>query len=102
MATSYNFGLLGNDRIHILYLPPFLSSPFIELAPYNTADSVYDLSWFTSNDFLPIVAIVESRKIYYLSFPPTSNPINLSRSTLARYSMWDDSSLNRKSEREMK
>ena len=76
VATAQNFGILGNGRIHVLDLPPSPSSPFTEVASFDTADGVYDLTWSESHDSLLIAAIADgSVKIYDLSLPPTANPI---------------------------
>ncbi|KAF3957996.1 hypothetical protein CMV_017043 [Castanea mollissima] len=76
VATAQNFGILGNGRVHILDLPPTPSSPFVELASFDTADGVYDVAWSESHDSLLVAAVADgSLKIYDLSLPPTSNPI---------------------------
>lgn len=76
VATAQNFGILGNGRLHILDLPPTPSSPFVELASFDTADGVYDVAWSESHDSLLVAAVADgSLKIYDLSLPPTSNPI---------------------------
>lgn len=72
VATSQNFGILGNGRVHVLQLNPTIT----EIASFDTADGVYDLCWSESHDSLLIAAVADgSLKIYDLSLPPTSNPI---------------------------
>ncbi|KAE9591343.1 putative transcription factor WD40-like family [Lupinus albus] len=77
VATSQNFGILGNGRLHVLDLSHDPSLPPItELASYDTADGVYDLAWSESHDSLLVAAVADgSVKLYDLALPPTQNPI---------------------------
>ncbi|KAM1917583.1 hypothetical protein ACFX13_037163 [Malus domestica] len=50
VATSQNFGILGNGRLHVIELSPaplgpgVPRQPITELVSYDTADGVYDVA----------------------------------------------------------
>ncbi|KAL2938830.1 Peroxisome biogenesis protein 7 [Bienertia sinuspersici] len=75
VATSQNFGILGNGRLHVLDLSPSSPSSIAELAFFDTADGIYDVAWSESHDNLLVAAIADgSLKLYDLSLPPPQNP----------------------------
>ncbi|KAK4737982.1 hypothetical protein R3W88_001679 [Solanum pinnatisectum] len=74
VATAQNFGILGNDRVHIFQLSP--NGPISELTAFDTADGVYDVCWSEAHDSLVIATSGDgSVKLYDSSLPPTNNPI---------------------------
>ncbi|KAI8001472.1 Peroxisome biogenesis protein 7 [Camellia lanceoleosa] len=74
VATSQNFGILGNGRLHVLDLSP--AGPISQFAAFDTPDGVYDLAWFESHNSLLVAAVPDgSVKLYDLSLPPTANPV---------------------------
>ncbi|CAL9015656.1 unnamed protein product [Prunus brigantina] len=82
VATSQNFGILGNGRLHVIDLSPAPlgpaapHQPITELIAYDTADGVYDVAWSESHDSLLVAAIADgSVKLYDVALPPASNPL---------------------------
>lgn len=76
VATAQNFGILGNGRLHVLELSSNPALPITEIAAYDTADGIYDVTWSESHDSITVAAVADgSVKLYDLALPPTSNPI---------------------------
>ncbi|CAL9190974.1 unnamed protein product, partial [Musa hybrid cultivar] len=77
VATSQNFGILGNGRLHVLDLLPSPGAPGIsEVAAFDTADGVYDCCWSESHDSLAVSAVADgSLKLWDASLPPSANPV---------------------------
>ncbi|KAL2543276.1 Peroxisome biogenesis protein 7 [Abeliophyllum distichum] len=70
VATSQNFGILENGRLHLFQLNPTIT----EITSFDTTDGVYDLCWSESHDSLFIAAVDDgSLKIYDLSLPPIAS-----------------------------
>ncbi|MCL7033066.1 hypothetical protein MKW94_010167 [Papaver nudicaule] len=72
VATSQNFVIIGNGRIHVIdFTNP--SSTMTEISSFETSDGVYDLTWSEENDNLLVAAIADgSVKLYDLGLPPNS------------------------------
>ncbi|RWR89234.1 WD40 repeat [Cinnamomum micranthum f. kanehirae] len=76
VATSQNFGILGNGRLHVLELSPSSQTSISELRFFDTADCIYDCTWSEDNDNLIVAAIADgSVKVFDLALPPSANPI---------------------------
>ncbi|KAI3958435.1 hypothetical protein MKW98_011123 [Papaver atlanticum] len=72
VATSQNFGILGNGRIHVLDINPVPGGPMTEISSFETADGVYDVTWSEENENLLVAAVADgSVKLYDLGLPPT-------------------------------
>ena len=74
MATSQNFGIVGNGRQHVLELTP--NGSIVEVISFNTNDGLYDCAWSENNENILLSASGDgSLKIWDLFAPPLANPI---------------------------
>lgn len=73
VATSQNFGIIGNGKQYILQVTP---NGVIEYAVFDTADGLYDCAWSEENENIIISASGDgSIKVWDLGAPPHANPL---------------------------
>lgn len=74
VPTSQNFGMVGNGRQYILDLTP---NGLVQVAAFDTPDSLYDCSWSEENENILVSASGDgSIKVWDLSAPPMANPVS--------------------------
>ncbi|EFJ28727.1 hypothetical protein SELMODRAFT_93279 [Selaginella moellendorffii] len=104
VATSQNFGIIGNGRQYVLQLHP--SGGIAELCSFDTADGLYDCTWAEDNEHILVSASADgSVKVWDTALPRHANPIrsfeehghevnsvdwNLVRKDCFLSSAWDD------------
>lgn len=73
VATSQNFGIIGNGRLHILELGP---GGIGEGVSFDTSDGLYDVCWSEANENILATASGDgSVKVWDAAAPPGMNPI---------------------------
>lgn len=73
VATSQNFGIIGNGRQHVLELTP---AGIAEVAAFDTKDGLYDCTWSESNANVLISASGDGTiKVWDCGLPPQANPV---------------------------
>ncbi|GHP07320.1 peroxisomal targeting signal 2 receptor [Pycnococcus provasolii] len=94
IATSQNFGIIGNGRQHVVDLipggpgaPPMMGgaaagvpgasmSSCVDVAAFDTADGIYDCAWSEENEHVLISACGDgSVKVWNVAAPPHANPL---------------------------
>lgn len=85
VASSQNFGIVGNGRLYILDTPPNLApdappGPLAEVAYYDTLDSVCDCCWSEMSEGVVAAACGDGTvRLYDVAQPPMANPIRAYR-----------------------
>ena len=74
VATSQNFGIIGNGRQHVLRMGP--GGQMQEWRAFDTVDGLYDCAWSEENENILVSACGDgSIKVWDLAAPPEANPL---------------------------